>query len=113
MVKTDFVGRAIPWVELMLRDGGSSSGAEPRLASPSERPLRPGRGAGIATRRPALAPRLRGTLVILNRRFYSLLLRRMGPRGAAAGVGLHAVHHLVGVAAVPVAIAKHLVRGRG
>ena len=51
-------------------------------------------------------------LLALNGRFYGLLLRRLGPRGAAAGVALHAVHHLTAVAAVPAAVALHLARPR-
>lgn len=113
MVKTDFVGRGIPWVELMLRGGGSSSvlnlGLRHRVSALSAI----GASAGLLTRRPLVTAASAGTLVALNHRFYRLLLRRMGLRGAIAGVALHAVHHLVGVAAVPVAVAKHLTRGRG
>jgi hypothetical protein len=49
-------------------------------------------------------------LLALNGRFDRLLLRRLGPRGAAAGVALHAIHHLTAVAAVPTAVAIHLAR---
>jgi GT2 family glycosyltransferase len=112
MVRTDFVGRGIPWVELMLRDGGSSSvlnlGWRHRVSALSAILGT----AGLLARRPAVVAASAGTLIALNHRFYGLLLRRMGVRGAAAGVVLHAVHHLVGVAAVPVGIAKHLARGR-
>ena len=112
MVKTDFVGRGIPWVELMLRGGGSSSvlnlGWRHRVSALSAI----GGAAGLLARRPLVTAASAGTLVALNHRFYRLLLRRLGLRGAATGVVLHAVHHLVGVAAVPVAIAKHLARGR-
>jgi GT2 family glycosyltransferase len=112
MVKTDFVGRAIPWMELMLRDGSSSSvlnlGWRHRASA-----LAAVVGAtGLVARRPAVTAAGAATLIVLNRRFYGLLVRRMGLRGAAAGVGLHAIHHLVGVAAVPVGIAKHIARGR-
>jgi GT2 family glycosyltransferase len=113
MVKTDFVGRAIPWVELMLREGGSSSvlnlGWRHRVSA-----LAAVCGAaGILARRPVVTVASAGALVALNHRFYRLLARRMGAPRAALGVGLHAIHHLVGVAAVPVAVAKHLTRGRG
>jgi hypothetical protein len=40
-------------------------------------------------------------LVALNRSFYGLIARRRGAPQAAAGVGLHALHHAVGVASVP------------
>jgi hypothetical protein len=44
--------------------------------------------------------------VALNADFYRLLLRRRGPVQAAAGVGLHVLHHLSGIAAVPAAVAR-------
>ena len=52
-----------------------------------------------------------GVLVALNRSFYTLLARRRGRLQAAAGVGLHVLHHVVGALSVPVAIVEHL-RGR-
>ena len=67
MLRTDFSARGVPWVALLLDEGGSSA---------------------------------------LNRRFYALLLRRRGPAEAALGVGLHALHHLVSAAAVPVGVAR-------
>jgi GT2 family glycosyltransferase len=112
MVKTDFVGRAIPWVELMLRDGGSSSVLNLGWRHRASALAAIGGAAGILTRRPIVTAAGAGALVGFNHRFYLLLLRRMGARRAAVGVGLHAIHHLVGVAAVPVAVAKHLARGR-
>jgi hypothetical protein len=39
--------------------------------------------------------------VALNRSLYGLLWRRGGPRKAVPGVGLHALHHLTAVVAVP------------
>jgi len=51
-------------------------------------------------------------LVALNRSFYGLLLRRQGSPAAAAGVGLHAVHHLAGVAGAVAALAAHLLGRR-
>ena len=47
-------------------------------------------------------------LVALNVELYELFLRRRGPAGAAAGAGLHAVHHVTGALAVPVGVARHL-----
>jgi hypothetical protein len=51
-------------------------------------------------------------LLVLNRRFYALLLRRGGPLTFAAGVLLHALHHLTAVAAVPLGVAAYLGRAR-
>ena len=45
-------------------------------------------------------------LVALNRDFYELLLRRQGPTTAIVGVGLHALHHVTGAAAVPVGLIR-------
>jgi len=110
MVKTDFVGRGVPWVELVLRHGGSSSvlnlGWRHRVSALAAVVA----AAGLAARKPAAVVVSGGALVVLNRRFYNLLLQRMGVRGAAAGVILHAAHHLVSVAAVPVGVVRHLTR---
>lgn len=108
MVRTDLVGRGVPWVRLLLRRRGGSSalnlGRRHRLSTLASLLLA---GAMLA-RRPVPAV---GALVVLgmvNRRFYSLLARRIGPCRAAAGVGLHVVHHLTAAAAVPIGIALHL-----
>ncbi len=47
-------------------------------------------------------------VVVLNRSFYGLLLRRQGVLGAALGVGLHGLHHLAAVASLPVGAAAGL-----
>jgi hypothetical protein len=54
-----------------------------------------------------------GVLVVLNRSFYALLVRRQGVHRAAVGIGLHALHHLVAAVAVPFGIASALVNGAG
>ncbi len=109
MVRTDFWQRGVPWVELVLRHGVGLVGAQPRLAAPLERAR--GRRLG-ARRRSEGRPRTAvGGLVVLaalNAELYELLLRRQGPAAAAAGVGLHAVHHVTGALAVPVGVARHL-----
>jgi glycosyltransferase involved in cell wall biosynthesis len=112
MVRTDFVGRAIPWVELLLRHRQSTSalnlGWRHRLSGLS---ALVGAVALLSGRpRPALAAG--AALVALNRGFYGLLLRRLGPAAAGVGVVLHALHLVVGIAAVPVALVRHvLARG--
>ena len=53
---------------------------------------------------PLGAPAASIALVGLNRSFYALLLRRLGLLNGALGVGLHWLHHLVAVAAVPVGV---------
>ena len=107
MVRTDFAARGVPWVGLILESGGSSAlnlGWRHRLSA-----LASVAGAGaLLARRPRAALASAAALVALNRRFYALLLARRGPAEAAVGVGLHALHHLVSVAAVPVGAARWL-----
>jgi GT2 family glycosyltransferase len=108
MVRTDFSGRGVPWVALLLRHRSSAStlnlGWRHRLSA-----LASLAGlAALALRRPLALAAAAATLVALNRGFYQLLLRRRGAFGAAAGVPLHALHHLTGIAAVPFGILRHL-----
>jgi Glycosyl transferase family 2 len=112
MIRTDFAKRGVPWVELLLRTRERSSslnlGWRHRLsAGVSVLAV----GAAVR-RRPAIAAASTVALVALNHRFYQLLWRRAGPRGAVIGVGLHALHHLVGGAAIPAGLLRHVL-GRG
>jgi GT2 family glycosyltransferase len=108
MLETDFSRRGVPWVALMLGTDASRSalnlGWRHRASA-----------AAVALGAVALARGRRGTavaalgaLVLLNRDFYALLLRRQGPTGAIAGVGLHALHHATGIAAVPAGVTVYL-----
>jgi GT2 family glycosyltransferase len=108
MLESDFRDRGVPWVELLLRHGTGSAalnlGWRHRLSAL----------ASVAAAVSMVRGRPRGlvwsmaALVALNASFYALLVRRRGRREAAAGVGLHVVHHLAGAASVPVGVAKHL-----
>jgi GT2 family glycosyltransferase len=110
MVESDLWNRGVPWVELLLRHGTRSSalnlGWRHRLSAV----------ASLAAAISVLRGRFRaalfalGALAALNRSFYSLLARKRGRLGAAAGLVLHALHHVVGVLSVPIALAKHLRR---
>jgi len=108
MASTDLLARGVPWTVLMLRAGTKPSGLNlgwrHRLSAASCVAI----VAGIAARRPLAAVASLGALLALNRSFYGLLLRQRGAPLAAAGVGVHAVHHLMGVASVPIGIAVHL-----
>jgi hypothetical protein len=112
MLWTDFASRGIPWTVLLLRHQARTStlnlGWRHRLSAGA---CLVGFGA-LATRRLGLAVASAATLVGLNRSFYLLLLRKRGPRDAVLGVGLHALHHLAGVAAVPAGIAVFLWESR-
>ena len=107
MVATDFSARGVPWVGLLLERGGSSAlnlGWRHRLSAAASLSL----AGGALLRRPRAAAAAGLVLVALNRRFYALLARRQGPAQAAVGVALHALHHVVSVAAVPFGVALWL-----
>lgn len=110
MVRTDFIGRGVPWVLLLLRHRGSAStlnlGWRHRLSA-----LAALVGAiALARRRARAVVASAAALVALNGSFYRLLWRRRGPADAAAGVLLHALHHLTSVAAVPAGTLLHLLQ---
>ena len=112
MVRTDFAGRGVPWVDLLLAGATSTTmlnlGWRHRVSA-----LVCVAGAGaLAVRRPGLAAGALAALVALNAPFYALLLRRRGPLEATVGVGLHAVHHLTAVASVPAGALVTMVRRR-
>ena len=110
MVQTDLRHRGIPWVRLLLESRRASStlnlGWTHRLSSLAVLLAL----SGAATRRPRLAATSIAGFIALNHSFYTLLVKRRGHLAAAAGVGLHAVHHLTGVAAVPAGFVRHLAR---
>lgn len=109
MVRTDFARRGLPWAELLLEGRGSPTalnlGRRHRASALAAIAL----AGGLASRRPRAALLAVVALVSLNYSFYALLARRRGRVEAVAGVGLHAVHHLVSAAAGATA----LLRGRG
>ena len=110
MIEADLWHRGVPWVELLLRQGRGSSALN----------LGPRHRASAAVSAVAAVSVLRGrwrtavvcvgALVALNRSFYALLAQRRGRAEAAAGVGLHALHHLVAALSVPVALVEHFRR---
>ena len=101
MVWTDLAHRGVPWVILLLQEGRTSRalnlGWRHRLGAI----LSLVAAVALARRRPVVATAAASGLVALNRPFYALLARRLGLPGAAAGVALHAIHHLTAIAAVP------------
>jgi hypothetical protein len=108
MVRTDLWRRGVPWALLLLRSGRGSTALNLGRRHRASAAVCVLGAAALATGRPRGALAALGALVGLNARFYALLVRRRGPLEAAAGVGLHAVHHLSGAAAVPVALALHV-----
>ena len=104
MLATDLQARGVPWVALLAQDGATPTtlnlGWRHRTSAAAALAL----AVSLATRRPRTAAAAVGALLLLNSRFYRLLLERRGPAQAAAGVGLHALHHLTGIAAVPLGL---------
>jgi GT2 family glycosyltransferase len=112
MIRTDFAARGVPWVTLLLRRGSSSTalnlGWRHRLTAAASLTLL----TALARRRLPASAALVLLIVILNQSFYRLLLRQRGPAVLLAAVPLHVVHHLVGLAAVPVGARRHLLARR-
>lgn len=104
MLRTDLLQRGIPWVRLLRQPGVQRDvlnlGWRHRLSAAATL----AGVAAIATRRVRVAAMAGLALVLLNRSLYALLWRRRGPREAIAGVGLHALHHLAGIVAVPAGV---------
>jgi hypothetical protein len=119
MVRVDFAVRGMPWVALLLRQRRARSRAAPD-APPPARALNLGWphrlsalasliGAGallLGRWRTALTALI--AMLALNRPFYALLARRVGVKGAAAGVILHVIHQLTALAAVPAGLVLYL-----
>jgi glycosyltransferase involved in cell wall biosynthesis len=108
MVRTDFSRRGVPWARLLLERGGGpptalNLGWRHRVGAAASLVA----AAAVAARRPRLAGASLLALCALNASLYRLLLDRGGPGTAAAGVGLHAVHHLTGAAAAAVAAIEY------
>jgi hypothetical protein len=112
MFRTDLLDRAGPWVALLLRQGSVPStlnlGWRHRLSAGA---LLIALG-GIGRRRADVAFGGAAAFVALNAPFYKLVARKRGPAQAVVAVGLHAVHHLAGVAAIPLGVLQFLLEDR-
>jgi Glycosyl transferase family 2 len=106
MLHTDFARRGVPWLELVLEGRGGATALNLGWRHRASALAALAAVGAAARRRPRLAAVSVAALVVLNAELYGLLLRRRGPAQAAAGVGLHVLHHLAGIAAVPAAIAR-------
>ena len=105
MLRTDFARRGIPWIGLLLR-----SRTVPRHLNLGWRHRLSAAASllalfAVVRRRPAVLAGAVLALVGLNRSLYALVLRRLGPGGAVAGLGVHVVHHLAATASVAVGLA--------
>jgi hypothetical protein len=112
MVRTDLFRRGVPWMELLLASGQGRTalnlGWRHRVSALASVAL----VAALMTRRPRQAGLPILLLLVLNRSFYALVLRKRGAPTAAAAVPLHIIHHLTSAAAVPLALASHLLGRR-
>jgi GT2 family glycosyltransferase len=107
-VRTDFGRRGVPWVELVIGTGAPAGILNLGWRHRASAALSLLGALAALRRRPlAVAAALSG-LVALNRDLYALILARRGPGAAVAGVGLHAVHHLVSAAALAAGLARSL-----
>ncbi len=106
MVATDFWQRGVPWVELVLRHGAGSTALNLGWRHRASAGAAVVAAVGLVRGRPLQTVAGVAGLVALNRDFYELLLQRRGPTTALVGVGLHALHHVTGAAAVPVALIR-------
>ena len=108
MVKTDFSRRAVPWIRLLLAERTLPAELNLGWRHRASAIASVAAATGLARRKPATAAGALLALTVLNAPLYALLARRGGKDAAVAGVGLHAIHHLTAVAAVPVGIASYL-----
>lgn len=105
MLWTDVVHRAVPWVALQLRTRRLARtlncGWRHRISASACVLAVATAGLGL----PVVSTSAVAALVTMNLGFYGLLVRRLGLVPAVLGVGLHGLHHLVSVLAVPVGAA--------
>jgi Glycosyl transferase family 2 len=104
MLWTDVKLRGAPWTALLLERRAAPTALNLSWTNRLSAAASLTGAAALVLRRPRTALAAAAGLVLLNHRFYALLWRRTGARGALAGVGLHALHHLAGIAAVPLGV---------
>jgi glycosyltransferase involved in cell wall biosynthesis len=111
-LRTDLFDRGVPWITLLLRHGQTSTalnlGWRYRVSAAASVMF----VGSLLRKRWLFAAAWLTALLILNRSLYSLLYGRYGLVGAVGGVGLHTVHYLTNVAAVPLGVLVY-VRERG
>ncbi|MEM9748456.1 MAG: glycosyltransferase family A protein [Actinomycetota bacterium] len=112
MLETDLFRRGVPWVALMVRDRRAPTGLNLGWAHRLSALASIAMVVGACWRRTSVVVVALGALVALNRRFYALLTRRLGPLAALAGIALHVLHHLASVASVPIGLAVGALEAR-
>ncbi|HYP47242.1 MAG TPA: glycosyltransferase family A protein [Thermoleophilaceae bacterium] len=116
MLLTDLLYRGMPWTALMLERGPQAA----RLNLRGSHGVAAGAFAlalaAVGLGRFRLAAPLALAYLSINMRFYDLMLRQDGPRGAIASVGLLAAHNVAALGSAPLgvgAFAAHRLRRSG
>ncbi len=104
MIRTDYASRGLPWSRLLLSAGRPSSSLNLGWRHLLSAIVSAAVAAALILRRPRLLAAAVASLLVLNGPFYALLWRRRGAPQAAAGVALHVLHHLAGLAAAASAV---------
>jgi GT2 family glycosyltransferase len=114
MVRTDFLLRGIPWIEMILERRVVPASLNLSWRERTSTLLTVLAAPALALRRRRLFGGIVAALAVCDARFLWLIITRMGARRAPAGVALHALHRIVGLAAVPAGVLAHLfARGAG
>ena len=104
MLLTDLLYRGMPWTALMLDRGPKAARLNLRGShGVAAAAFTLGLVATVLGRRRLAAP-LAATYFAINLRFYALMLRRAGPRHAAASVALLVVHNAAALGSVPLGV---------
>ena len=101
MMVTDLLRRGVPWTALVLDRGPAAARLNLRGRHLAAAGAFTASLGAVAVRRPRVAGPLGLGYLLLNSRFYLLLLRCAGPRSAAAGVGLLAAHNVAALGSAP------------
>jgi GT2 family glycosyltransferase len=104
MLLTDLLYRGMPWTALMLDRGPKAARLNLRGShGVAAVAFTLGLAATVLGRRRLAAP-LAAAYFAINLRFYGLMLRRAGPRSAAAAVGLLVVHNTAALGSAPLGV---------
>jgi hypothetical protein len=104
MLLTDLLYRGMPWTALVLDRGPRAARLNLRGShGVAAAAFTLGLAAALLGRRRVAAP-LFAAYFAINLRFYELMLRRGGPRNAAAAVALLAVHNVAALGSAPLGV---------
>ena len=108
MIRCDVLQRGVPWLKLLLARRRSMAALNLSWRHRASALASVAVAGAVATRRRrALVPPVL-LLIALNHAFYGLLWKKLGPRKAALGVGLHVLHHLSAVVSAPLALWEYV-----